>query len=683
MPKIVSMRTPFAPRHRWGAVATSSAALVLLLAPRASAQSAPPYDPAIDLQLFEYAIGPKTFLSVSDADTGAAGHLAVDAMVTYLTKPLTIWNVSDDGEEITSERTNVVESILAGELSASYGINDDLQVGAALPLVFSMTGDGLDPSMASGTMDGLQISGLGDLRAELKYRLVQSGGFRLAAIGGLSVPTSYGSGGNEFIGDDLPTGRLRAAAQWSSGVVSLGTNVGVLLRKPRDIYASTVGQQLLWGVAGAVRFTDRFSLVAEGFGRTGLPEISVDGSPIEVGGGARILATKAIAVVLGGGGGVVRGIGSPELRFFVSLGYAPDSRDSDGDGIPNSSDRCPLVAEDKDGFQDSDGCADDDNDGDRREDAIDKCVSEPEDLDGFEDEDGCPELDNDKDGIADTEDRCVADAEDGVGEFDKDGCPAGKRDSDGDTLMDTTDQCPREAEDEDGFEDWDGCPDPDQDKDGVDDADDQCALCPEDKDGVADGDGCPEIDGDGDGVLDTADKCPTEAESINGVDDFDGCDDGGGAQLARLDGDRIVLDRQPGFDRKGLNRAGEVILDQAALVMLQSRDVTQWVVAVAAKSRSEAARQAGWVRTRLTSRGVPAKSIQVLGSAGDPQVGILARERAEGDAAKAVCPAGEIKARPAPGGGATVPAPAAKPAPTPAKPAPKKPAAPGAIDDLK
>jgi hypothetical protein len=152
-------------------------------------------------------------------------------------------------------------------------------------------------------------------------------------------------------------------------------------------------------------------------------------------------------------------------------------------------------------------------------------------------------------------------------------------------------------------------------------------------------------------VVDTADKCPTEAESVNGVDDFDGCDDGGGAQLARLDGDRLVLDRQPGFDRKGLNRAGEVILDQAALVMLQSRDVTQWVVAVAAKSKGEAERQAGWVRARLTSRGLPAKSIQVLASAGDPQVGILARERAEVDAAKAVCPAGERRDQGAPRAG--------------------------------
>ena len=39
-------------------------------------------------------------------------------------------------------------------------------------------------------------------------------------------------------------------------------------------------------------------------------------------------------------------------------------QDSDGDGIPDEIDRCPLDPEDKDGFQDEDGCPDPDNDQD-------------------------------------------------------------------------------------------------------------------------------------------------------------------------------------------------------------------------------------------------------------------------------------------------------------------------------
>ena len=80
--------------------------------------------------------------------------------------------------------------------------------------------------------------------------------------------------------------------------------------------------------------------------------------------------------------------------------------DTDGDGIPDTLDKCPNQPEDKDGFEDEDGCPDLDNDHDGIPDALDKCPNEPEDKDGFEDEDGCPDLDNDKDGIPDAFDLC-------------------------------------------------------------------------------------------------------------------------------------------------------------------------------------------------------------------------------------------------------------------------------------
>jgi outer membrane protein OmpA-like peptidoglycan-associated protein len=66
--------------------------------------------------------------------------------------------------------------------------------------------------------------------------------------------------------------------------------------------------------------------------------------------------------------------------------------DRDGDGIPDAIDACPDEPEDKDGFQDEDGCPDDDNDGDGFADAVDKCPNDPETVNGFEDEDGCPDV---------------------------------------------------------------------------------------------------------------------------------------------------------------------------------------------------------------------------------------------------------------------------------------------------
>jgi OOP family OmpA-OmpF porin len=131
--------------------------------------------------------------------------------------------------------------------------------------------------------------------------------------------------------------------------------------------------------------------------------------------------------------------------------------DKDGDGIPDDVDKCPNEPEDKDGFQDDDGCPDLDNDGDGIPDALDKCPNEPEDKDGFQDEDGCPDPDNDHDGIPDALDKCPNEPEDFDGFQDQDGCP--DPDNDGDGIPDKIDKCPNEPETFNHYKDEDGCPD--------------------------------------------------------------------------------------------------------------------------------------------------------------------------------------------------------------------------------
>jgi outer membrane protein OmpA-like peptidoglycan-associated protein len=177
------------------------------------------------------------------------------------------------------------------------------------------------------------------------------------------------------------------------------------------------------------------------------------------------------------------------LSFSVGWPYeVPPDSDPDGDGIKGAADKCPDQPEDKDGFEDEDGCPDPDNDKDGIPDEKDKCPNVAEDKDGFQDEDGCPEADNDGDGIPDVKDKC-----------------------------------PNDPEDHDGFQDEDGCPDPDNDGDGIPDAVDKCPDQPEDKDGFQDEDGCPDPDNDGDGIPDVKDKCPNEPETYNGIEDEDGC----------------------------------------------------------------------------------------------------------------------------------------------------------------
>lgn len=141
---------------------------------------------------------------------------------------------------------------------------------------------------------------------------------------------------------------------------------------------------------------------------------------------------------------------------FVLLGGGRGP-DKDKDGVPNREDLCPTDPEDRDSFEDENGCPEDDNDKDGVADVDDKCALAPEDIDSFEDRDGCPDPDDDKDGIVDAKDQCKGKAEDDDGFEDQDGCP--ELDNDGDGLLDAEDKCRNNAESFNFFLDDDGCPD--------------------------------------------------------------------------------------------------------------------------------------------------------------------------------------------------------------------------------
>jgi len=140
-----------------------------------------------------------------------------------------------------------------------------------------------------------------------------------------------------------------------------------------------------------------------------------------------------------------------------SKAAACEPPDRDKDGILDKDDRCPDDPEDKDEWEDEDGCPDPDNDKDGLLDIDDKCPDDAEDKDEFEDEDGCPDIDDDQDGILDVDDQCPRDPEDKDEFEDEDGCPDADNDQDG--ILDTADKCPNEPETFNGEDDEDGCPD--------------------------------------------------------------------------------------------------------------------------------------------------------------------------------------------------------------------------------
>ena len=259
-----------------------------------------------------------------------------------------------------------------------------------------------------------------------------------------------------------------------------------------------------------------------------------------------------------------------------------EKKDTDGDGLYDPDDRCPLEHEDKDAFQDEDGCPDLDNDQDGLTDDLDRCANEagpagndgcpvydtdfdgipddtdrcprdPEDKDAFEDEDGCPELDNDKDGLVDAQDKCPNEP----GPATNQGCPV--LDKDGDGIRDEQDRCPQDPEDKDAFEDEDGCPEPDNDKDEILDKDDKCPVEP----GIPELQGCAPKDRDGDNVPDHFDQCPDDP----GVLEEQGCPRK--YTLVVLKKEKIEISEQVHFDtnKSKILKDSFALLDQVAQVL--------------------------------------------------------------------------------------------------------------------
>ncbi len=156
--------------------------------------------------------------------------------------------------------------------------------------------------------------------------------------------------------------------------------------------------------------------------------------------------------------------------------------DRDNDGTVDPDDKCPDVPGPKENF----GCpVVVDTDGDGIFDDLDRCKTEREDKDGYQDDDGCPEADNDNDGITDKLDGCP----NVPGPVENKGCPVLDRDKDG--VLDWEDACP----DEPGLTDPDpaknGCPDRDRDKDGIENEQDACPDEPGVPDPNPKKNGCP------------------------------------------------------------------------------------------------------------------------------------------------------------------------------------------------
>jgi len=513
--------------------------LAAFLVGAAVAQDAIEQDWPIEVERFRPALDPYGYvitegtapLTSLQVHAGIWGNYSQDQAILQAAGDRIVGPPPGNRDGVIDERTLI-------DLQLGMGIGDRFSLTVDAPLVVWQTG--FEPAapfpVSPDNAIEVEPAGVGDLRVTPKLSLVDVDdgyhiGLALWATGSIPIGErrSFISEGTftiaPMLGLEAASGSVRDGDYQVRGAINLGARL-----KEADPFVDVrFGNEFLYRAAIAARPTKGFELGVDLAGASGGNQIAVN--PVEMLPWLRLHGLDVATFTVGSGIGLTSAFGSPDWRVFGGISLAPSfdplTLDRDEDGVPNRYDQCINIPEDRDGFEDRDGCPEGDNDQDGIRDVDDRCPDDPEDLDGFADDDGCPDFDNDEDGVVDAQDECPLDREDADGFRDLDGCP--DTDNDGDGILDRDDACANAAETVNGFQDADGCPDEkpfvDRDGDGLSDEVDECPDEPEDVDTWQDDDGCPDDDNDLDGVPDAVDQCPFDPETVNEYLDQDGCPD--------------------------------------------------------------------------------------------------------------------------------------------------------------
>jgi outer membrane protein OmpA-like peptidoglycan-associated protein len=330
---------------------------------------------------------------------------------------------------------------LDGHLMGSFVPYKLVEIGLDLPVTFYQQSH-FDLLAAQGfPQPGIAPAGIGDLRVLPRVAILShaSSIVAVAGVAELRLPTGDGQ---SFLGDATVVFAPRIVADLKLGPVKLLGNLGMQIRGPGRFlnllvwheYVAGLGAQLglpdFW-ILREVLFTAETQLATPTVAPFTFSQAGSLKSPWEVMAGlrARVAPHWTAEVDIGRGVTIASIYGREALRILAGVRFdwdfapkvqelPPPPGDRDRDGIPDDKDKCPDQPEDKDGFQDDDGCPDLDNDGDGVPDKEDACPNKP----GVRDYNGCPPQDRDGDTLNDPDDACPDD----FGPVENGGCPTDK-----------------------------------------------------------------------------------------------------------------------------------------------------------------------------------------------------------------------------------------------------------------
>ena len=296
-----------------------------------------------------------------------------------------------------------IQHRLSGTVAAQLGVLSRGAIALRMPMTFVQRGERApgEPSLTSVAAGNPAIDGrIRLLGAPVRPDGSVQDGSALALRGVVHVPVGTS---DAYFADGKWRTELDAIADIELFGIGAGVSLGWVHRYDGDApddYAQAHMLRLSTGLRLPLPLISRLlpgrvqesALLEVAVGTPARDFFAKAKTPVELRAGYRVVMGD-LTGTLALGAGLTDGVGAADFRAIVGLGWSPRQHDQDADGVPDGADKCVHLPEDRDGFEDGDGCADDDNDGDLIVDEDDRCPLEAAEMDRDEDEDGCTDPD--------------------------------------------------------------------------------------------------------------------------------------------------------------------------------------------------------------------------------------------------------------------------------------------------
>ena len=212
------------------------------------------------------------------------------------------------------EQVGIVRNVAQANVIGAWGLGP-VRIGLDVPVYL----------LARGDLTG-QETGLGDVALDTRVSVFGreaplSFPVDLGAYARISAPTATVA---NALGSGTPTWSVGLAGSLSVGSALIAANVGTRGGPATRLENVELNDALDWRVGVGYGLTARFDLSAEVTGRIGYaaPLTNLAGVPMEWLVGARAQLTEQVRLHAGVGRGLTPGIGSPDARAILGVGYA-------------------------------------------------------------------------------------------------------------------------------------------------------------------------------------------------------------------------------------------------------------------------------------------------------------------------------------------------------------------------